>query len=37
MGYRFHRFELVDINMGRATDWLKTLKKMNDLKLGKWF
>lgn len=27
MGYRFHRFELADINMGRATAWLKALKK----------
>ena len=26
MGYRFHRFELADINMGRATAWLRHLK-----------
>ena len=26
MGYRFHRFELADINMGRATAWLRQLK-----------
>ena len=26
LGYRFHRFELADINMGRATAWLRQLK-----------
>jgi hypothetical protein len=26
MGYRYHRFELSDINMGRATTWLRNLK-----------
>lgn len=26
MGYRYHRFETGDINMGRATAWLRNLK-----------
>lgn len=26
MGYRYHRFETGDINMGRATAWLRKLK-----------
>ena len=26
MGYRYHRFEVNDINMGRATAWLRNLK-----------
>lgn len=26
MGYRFNRFEIADINMGRATKWLRNLK-----------
>ncbi len=26
MGYRYHRFEVSDINMGRATAWLRNLK-----------
>ena len=26
MGYRYHRFEVSDINMGRATTWLRNLK-----------
>lgn len=26
MGYRYHRFEVNDINMGRATTWLRNLK-----------
>jgi len=26
MGYRYHRFETSDINMGRATAWLRNLK-----------
>ena len=26
MGYRYHRFEVNDINMGRATKWLRGLK-----------
>lgn len=26
MGYRYHRFEISDINMGRATKWLRNLK-----------
>ncbi|WP_180115707.1 hypothetical protein [Acinetobacter sp. YH12140] len=29
MGYRFHRFELADINMGRATAWLRQLKALH--------
>ncbi len=33
LGYRFHRFELADINMERAKAWLKALKKMNYYKL----
>ncbi len=26
MGYRYHRFEVNDINMGRATAWVRNLK-----------
>lgn len=26
MGFRFHRFEIGDINMGHATKWLRNLK-----------
>lgn len=26
MGYRYHRFEVSDINMGRTTAWLRNLK-----------
>lgn len=26
MGYRYHRFETSDINMGRSTKWLRNLK-----------
>ena len=26
MGYRYQRFEVNDINMGRATAWLRNLK-----------
>jgi len=26
MGYRYHHFEVSDINMGRATAWLRNLK-----------
>lgn len=26
MGYRYHRFECADIDMGRATTWLRNLK-----------